>query len=414
MPISAPPKTSYPPTKDGALWAAARAGKEAEVRALLDQGASASGHSDATSGATALHECLLHGMSKMARLLLEHGASASARDRRGNTPLHACAAASVTAGAAAVAEVLLGDGHKVDATAANDAGVTPLHLAAHHGKLDLVRLLVKHGAELNALDRQSRDPLAYAKDAKTEKLLLELVSREMIEEPEAGGGAVKTKAKAAPWQERFAAAQSGRKTVSGKVVSAAGTFSAAAPPKAKAAAAAAPKASGLKPPPKTTEPPAALAAAPAAKKKAAAPLPNAAKQKEIAPPPPLSSQSRIAQAFHAADADGSGSVSKRELYGTRLGHSAQHGPRLLLTSLLPLQVRRVEDGGDRSEEFRRRAEAVPCRRPRRCAPRRAILPHAAQFRRNSGAILRNSLTASPSPQVTAASPSLSSKSWRTS
>ena len=316
MPISAPPKTSYPPTKDGALWAAARAGKEAEVRALLDQGASASGHSDATSGATALHECLLHGMSKMARLLLEHGASASARDRRGNTPLHACAAASVTAGAAAVAEVLLGDGHKVDATAANDAGVTPLHLAAHHGKLDLVRLLVKHGAELNALDRQSRDPLAYAKDAKTEKLLLELVSREMIEEPEVpGGGAVKTKAKAAPWQERFAAAQSGRKTVSGKVVSAAGTFSAAAPPKAKAAAATAPKASGLKPPPKTTEPPAAPAAAPAAKKKAAAPLPNAAKQKELAPPPPLSSQSRIAQAFHAADADGSGSVSKRELYG---------------------------------------------------------------------------------------------------
>ena len=294
MPISAPPKTSYPPTKDGALWAAARAGKEAEVRALLDQGASASGHADAQTGATALHECLLHGMSKMARLLLEHGASASARDRRGNTPLHACAAASVTAGAAAVAEVLLGDGHKVDATAANDAGVTPLHLAAHHGKLDLVRLLVKHGAELNALDRQSRDPLAYAKDAKTEKLLLELVSREMIAEPEVGGGAVKTKAKAAPWQERFAAAQSGRKTVSGKVVSAAGTFSAAA--------------------------------APAAKKKAAAPLPNAAKAKEIAPPPPLSSQSRIAQAFHAADADGSGSVSKRELYGTRLGHRARPTP----------------------------------------------------------------------------------------
>ena len=188
--------------------------------------------------------------------------------------------------------MLLGPEHKVDAGAANDAGVTPLHLAAHHGKLDLVRLLVTHGAELNALDRQSRDPLAYAKDAKTEKLLLELVSREMIAEPEVGGGAVKTKAKAAPWQERFAAAQSGRKTVSGKVVSAAGTFSAAAPPKAKAAAAAAPKASGLKPPPKTTEPPAAPAA-PAAKK-AAAPL-AAAKQKEIAPPPPLSSQSRIAQ-----------------------------------------------------------------------------------------------------------------------
>ena len=136
-----------------------------------------------------------------------------------------------------------------------------------------MRLLVTHGAELNALDRQSRDPLAYAKDAKTEKLLLELVSREMIAEPEVGGGAVKTKAKAAPWQERFAAAQSGRKTVSGKVVSAAGTFSAAAP-KAKAAAAGAPKASGLKPPPKTTEPPAAPAAAPAAKKKAAAPLPT--------------------------------------------------------------------------------------------------------------------------------------------
>ena len=149
MPISAPPKTSYPPTKDGALWAAARAGKEAEVRALLDQGASASGHSDATSGATALHECLLHGMSKMARLLLEHGASASARDRRGNTPLHACAAASVAAGAAPVAEVLLGEAG-VDACAANDAGVTALHLAAHHGKLDLIRLLASKGAELQA------------------------------------------------------------------------------------------------------------------------------------------------------------------------------------------------------------------------------------------------------------------------
>ena len=67
------------------------------MRALLDQGASASGHADATSGATALHECLLHGMSKMARLLLEHGASASARDRRGNTPLRDAAASGTPA-----------------------------------------------------------------------------------------------------------------------------------------------------------------------------------------------------------------------------------------------------------------------------------------------------------------------------
>ena len=32
MPISAPPKTSYPPTKDGALWAAARAGTSDDPR----------------------------------------------------------------------------------------------------------------------------------------------------------------------------------------------------------------------------------------------------------------------------------------------------------------------------------------------------------------------------------------------
>ena len=348
MPISAPPKTSYPPTKDGALWAAARAGKEAEVRALLDQGASASGHADATSGATALHECLLHGMSKMARLLLEHGASASARDRRGNTPLHARAAASVTAGAAAVAEVLLGDGHKVDATAANDAGVTPLHLAAHHGKLDLVRLLVKHGAELNALDRQSRDPLAYAKDAKTEKLLLELVSREMIAEPEVGGGAVKTKAKAAPWQERFAAAQSGRKTVSGKVVSAAGTFSAAAPPKAKAAAAGAPKASG----------PQAAAEDDRASGGAGGGAGGEEEGGGAAPQRGQTEGARAAAAAVVAVADRPG-VPRRRRRRLGLGVEAR-------------AVRRVEDGGHRSEVVRRRAEAVPSGRPRRCAARRAI------------------------------------------
>ena len=77
-------------------------------------------------------------------------------DDAGLTPLHLAASACHTN----VVALLLDKGAKIDCPAKD--GATPLHLAAQEGCADAVNLLLDKGANVNARDDQKRTPLVRA------------------------------------------------------------------------------------------------------------------------------------------------------------------------------------------------------------------------------------------------------------
>lgn len=77
-------------------------------------------------------------------------------DDAGRTPLHLAA----THCHVEAAKVLLDKGAKIDAKAAG--GTTPLDLAAQAGCVDMVNLLLAGGAKVNTRDDQGRTPLDRA------------------------------------------------------------------------------------------------------------------------------------------------------------------------------------------------------------------------------------------------------------
>jgi ankyrin repeat protein len=77
-------------------------------------------------------------------------------DEAGRTPLHLAATHCQTG----VAQLLLDQGAKVNAKATG--GTTPLHLAAQAGCAEVVSLLLVKGAKVNARDDQGRTPLDRA------------------------------------------------------------------------------------------------------------------------------------------------------------------------------------------------------------------------------------------------------------
>lgn len=106
-------------------------------------------------GALDLHAAIRGGQHELAAALLEHGASASERDAVGQTPLHLAA----MQGSGAMAELLVNNGALVDAAV---GGWTPLFLAAEHGAVDVVRVLMAAGA--GSAVREGTSPLILAAD----------------------------------------------------------------------------------------------------------------------------------------------------------------------------------------------------------------------------------------------------------
>ena len=107
---------------------------------LLAQGAPVDAKDD-VQRTTPLHLASLHGARQMAALLLESGASSSARAEDGSTPLHlAC-----LRGHGEVARLLPSRG--ADVGAAGAQGAPPLHYAAHNGHSAVAALLLDYGAD---------------------------------------------------------------------------------------------------------------------------------------------------------------------------------------------------------------------------------------------------------------------------
>lgn len=139
-------------------------------------------------GTTALHLIIPWCDSELVDLLLDHDAPAGAADRAGRTPLHvAC-----RRGATSVADLLLGDDGELtapttrkrkdsalarlddesiletliaagaDPDAQDSHGTSPLHVAAEHGVVVAVRILLQHDANAAPHDEYDVTPLHIA------------------------------------------------------------------------------------------------------------------------------------------------------------------------------------------------------------------------------------------------------------
>ena len=175
------------------LHMASKSGRLEVVRLLLEHGADVNARSENSS--TPLHVASSTGHLDIVQLLLENEADAKARTNGGTTPLHMAS----MRGWLEVAQLLFKYGADVDAKN-NDCwtplhfavefnwdepkvalwlvecveadvnsrdidGSTPLHCASVKGNHEVVRSLVKRGADAYALDNDDQTPLQLAQEA---------------------------------------------------------------------------------------------------------------------------------------------------------------------------------------------------------------------------------------------------------
>lgn len=143
--------------RDQAMFAAIAAGRLADLKAALAAGASV--HATDATGRSALGLAARTGNAELASALIEAGARVDIPDPIGYTPLLEAA----RDGKLAVATLLLA--HKADVrhrASANGLALTALHLAAAGGNEEMVKLLVAHGADIDARDIELATPLLWA------------------------------------------------------------------------------------------------------------------------------------------------------------------------------------------------------------------------------------------------------------
>jgi len=140
------------------VFEAAATGQTGRVRALIQQDP-ALVHAFAPDGFFPLALAVFFGHLETVEALLAAGAevNVSTRETMKVTPLHSAA----TACQAAIARVLIAHGAKVDAEAGEN-GFRPLHGAAANGDLELVQLLLENGAEVNPKMTDGKTPLGLA------------------------------------------------------------------------------------------------------------------------------------------------------------------------------------------------------------------------------------------------------------
>jgi len=110
--------------------------------------------------ATPLHFASYHGKLEIARVLLNHDANANAENNWGKTPLHLVLEGnhgSESQDSLALARLLLTRG--ADVNVRDKDHTTPLTFAAFHGKLEMVRVFLDHGANANEKNDWGQTPL---------------------------------------------------------------------------------------------------------------------------------------------------------------------------------------------------------------------------------------------------------------
>jgi ankyrin repeat protein len=159
------------PDSDLDVFEAAAYGRTERVRELLEGDLSlASAWSP--DGFQPLGLAVFFGHPATARLLIDRGADVNTVARHAHikaTPIHSAAAASEPAARFELTQLLLEHGADVN-VAQEEGGFTPLHAAAQHGDLELVKLLLDRGANTKATLDDGRTPRAVAADEGHEQL----------------------------------------------------------------------------------------------------------------------------------------------------------------------------------------------------------------------------------------------------
>jgi ankyrin repeat protein len=140
-----------------AIFAAAILGDSGRLEELLTGNRSLVS-AVSTDGWTPLHLAAFFGKDEAVRLLLNKGASVTARSTNpmANTPLHA----AVAGRHAEIVKLLLDRG--ANANARQNGGWAPLHSAAQNGDLDSARALIDAGADVSARADNNQKPLDMA------------------------------------------------------------------------------------------------------------------------------------------------------------------------------------------------------------------------------------------------------------
>jgi len=143
------------------VFEAAAAGQTMRVRDLISADASRV-NAFASDGFMPLGLAVFFGHPDVVEVLLAAGADVNLASREAMkvTPLHS-AAASRRAG---IARLLIAHGANVNARAEN--GFTPLHEAAANGDMEFAKLLLDRGADINAKTIDGKTPLTFALDGK--------------------------------------------------------------------------------------------------------------------------------------------------------------------------------------------------------------------------------------------------------
>jgi uncharacterized protein len=140
------------------VFEASATGQTERVRALIKQDGSMA-NAFSSDGFMPLGLAVFFGHMQTVEVLLAAGAevNTASRETMKVTPLHSAAAARQVA----IARLLIAHGADVNAGQA-ESGFTPLHEAAANGDIELATLLLEHGAKINAKMKDGKTPLAFA------------------------------------------------------------------------------------------------------------------------------------------------------------------------------------------------------------------------------------------------------------